>query len=128
MPTPSPLVLIADRDRAIRESLAFTLGLEGLSVKTFQSADSLRNDQDLPHAACLIIADQPPQIDCFRLLGEIRQAHGQLPALLLTSNLTNALRGKAAASGFAGVLEKPLLDESLTRDVLALLGRKARLV
>jgi len=125
MSTPSPLVLIAEKDRAIRDSLAFTLALEGLEVRTFQSGDGLRADRDLQRAACLVIADQPPQIDSFRLLGAIQAAHGRLPAVLLTSNLSDTLRGKAAASGFAGVLEKPLLDESLTRNVLALLGRAA---
>jgi FixJ family two-component response regulator len=106
-------VIVVDDDDAVRNSLKFALELEGLSVRLYKGGTELLAELDLPQRGCLVVDYSMPGIDGIELVRRLRQRHIQYPAILVTSRISEGLRGQAARSGFRAVLEKPLQDSSL---------------
>jgi two-component system response regulator FixJ len=119
---PRPLVLIVDGDRAVRDAFQFALQLEGLDVHAHSGEAELLSDPDLTRADCVILDNRMSRMDGFRLLSLIRERNIRLPAILLTSHATTELLARASAAGVRLVLEKPLLDNALTANVLSILN------
>jgi two-component system response regulator FixJ len=60
------------------------------------------------------------------LLSELRRRKVDLPAILITTHPTSAVRNRAAAAG-VHVIEKPLLNDTLFHGIrAALAGRPTR--
>lgn len=109
----STLVLIAADDQAVRDSLQFSLRLEGYWVRTHPGAAALLDDPYLAKATCVILDDRKTHLDGFEVLSRLRALGFGMPAVLLTNNANQRLRARAAAAGFCTVLEKPLLNNIL---------------
>ena len=118
MAAASPVLLYVS-DRPVLLSLEFSLSLQG-----FEVADAC-GDHDPNMAACLVI-DQGSGGGSIDLLASLRATNCETPALLLSTNPTQAFRAKAAAVG-AGIIEKPLLGEDLTQALHVILTRKGSL-
>jgi CheY-like chemotaxis protein len=58
-------------------------------------------------------------VDGLEVLRRVRARGLEMPAILLTSNATPALRARAAAAGVWLVLEKPIMDGALVNAVTA---------
>ena len=119
------LILIVDRDQAVRDSLQFALQLEGLSVRVYRGGLGLLADPELPLARCLILDDRNPCMDGFALLGQIAARQINLPSILLTSHATSRVKARASAAGVRMVMEKPLLDNALVDNIRMILGSDA---
>jgi len=119
-----PLILIADDDVAVRDSLQFALGLLGLEVHVHGGGAELLADADLPHASCIILDDGTPHLNGFELLKRLRARNIRSPAILLTNHATARLRARADAAGVRLVLEKPLMDDALVESILAILQKE----
>jgi CheY-like chemotaxis protein len=57
-----PIVIIDD-DVAVRNSLQFSLEVEGYAVRAYEGAGKLLDEADLPRCGCLIIDYSLPDID-----------------------------------------------------------------
>jgi FixJ family two-component response regulator len=126
MPDREPLVLIADDDVAVRDSLKFALGLLGLEVHVHRGGAELLADPDLPDASCIILDDGTPHLNGFELLKRLRARNIRSPAILLTNHATARLRARADAAGVRLVLEKPLMDDALVESILTILQNEDR--
>ncbi len=115
------LVLIAADDRAVRDSLQFSLQLEGYRVRTHFAETGLLTDPDMAKAMCVVLDDRKPYIDGFDLLKRLRGRGFSMPAVLLTNHASPRLRLRAAAAGFCSVLEKPLLNNILAETLRTIL-------
>jgi len=93
--------------------LKFALELEGLSVCLYKGGAELLAEPDLPQHGCLVVDYAMPGMDGIELVRRLRQRHIRYPAILMTSRVSDGLRGQAARSDFRDVLEKPLQDSSL---------------
>ena len=116
------IVFVVDDDLAVRESLKFSLELEGLIVRVCATGAELLRHADLPQARCLVLDAQMPLTDTFEILDVLTALRAGLPVILLTSRATATLRLRATAAGVRYILEKPLLDNSLLariQDVLS---------
>ena len=78
-------------------------------------------DPALPTCACLVLKYHLPGMDGFEVLQRVRDMGLTMPAILLTSAATPALRARAAAAGVWLVLEKPIMDGALVNAVVGLL-------
>src|SRR5579872_5160289 len=87
-----PTVLIVDDDPEVRKSLAFSLGLEGYTVRPYTSAVDLLNSPDFPAHGCLVLDYRLSDMNGLELLKELRRRNVTLPALLITTHPSMSLR------------------------------------
>jgi len=116
------LVLVADDDLAVRESLKFALELEGLEVQTCSGGADLLAHPRLLRAACLILDHHMPVMGAFAVLARLRTMGCHVPAILITDHMTDALHRRAVMAGVRHVVEKPLLDSALIDGIQDILG------
>ena len=118
-------VLVADDDRAIRESLARALELEGYEVVTASDgASALAAVRDKP-AAVLVLDVMMPGIDGLTVCRVLRAERDRTPILMLTARTETLDRVAGLDAGADDYLAKPFdLDELLAR--LRALVRRTR--
>jgi two-component system, LuxR family, response regulator FixJ len=117
------IVFVLDDDEAVRESLKFSLELEGFAVRICADGGELLTHPDLGRAACLILDYRMPIMDGFEVLNHLAAKKVLLPVILITSDANNALRSRAARNGVFQVLEKPLSDSALLENIHTAMGR-----
>jgi two-component system response regulator FixJ len=105
-------ILVVDDDRAVRESLKFSLVIEGFAVRVYANAEQLLSEPNLPKFDCLIVDQNMPGMNGLDLVSELRARHIDTPAILITSHPNQSLRDRAAAAGIP-IVEKPLLNSLL---------------
>jgi len=118
-----PLVLVVDDDAAVRNSLRFSLQVEGFAVKDYRDGNELLSKPELPRSDCLIVDYHLPDMTGLEVLGQLRQRHVCAPAILITSHPSQGLRERAAIAG-ARIVEKPLLGDALIESIRQALGEK----
>jgi FixJ family two-component response regulator len=106
------LVVIVEDDSAVRDSLKFTLVVEGFAVRTFSDARQLLAEARLPDPDCLIIDQNMPGMNGLNLISELRARKIKAPAILITSHPNSSVREQAAAAGVP-IIEKPFLNSAL---------------
>ncbi|WP_269716792.1 response regulator [Caulobacter sp. NIBR2454] len=114
-------MIIADDDPAVLHALRFAFEIEGFDVMSFPDAASVLRSPPLPKCGCLVLDYKMPDMDGLTLLAALRAAGVELPAILMTSGPTRALKARAAAA-HVPIVEKPLLGDELTRRVRGLTG------
>jgi len=122
--TPGP-VIVVDDDAAVRQSLKFSLELEGMNVRLYESGDELLSDPDLPSNGCLVVDYYMPTMNGVELMDQLHRRLVKLPAILITSRATDDMRKRAARSGFSQVIEKPLEDSTLLDSIRGALNASA---
>jgi len=105
-------ILIVEDDQAVRESLKFSLVIEGFAVRAYADAEQLLAEQRLPKFDCLIVDQNMPGMNGLDLVSELRARHINTPALLITSHPNQSLRDRAEAA-HVPIIEKPLLNSLL---------------
>ena len=108
----SPLVIIVDDDVAVRNSLKFSLEVEGFAVRAYSSGLELLNDPELPGGGCLVIDQNMPRMNGIDLVAKLRDLHFSAPVVLITSDPPKALVARAGRAGVL-IVEKPLLGNTL---------------
>jgi FixJ family two-component response regulator len=117
-----PQVIVVDDDLAVRNSLKFSLEVEGFAVRVYPGGTELLNDTELPRGGCLVIDQNMPGMNGLDLVGQLRARGVAVPAILITSYPTAALRERAAKVGVA-IVEKPFLDTALIDRIRELFSR-----
>lgn len=127
---PNPVVQVAvvgivDDDPAVRNSLKFSLEIEGYAVGIYASADELLQDRELARFRCLVIDQHLPGLSGLDLVGKLRERKIPVPVILITSHSPRALTRRAAQSGVP-IVEKPLLSNALLDKIHDLVGSEMR--
>ena len=117
---PPVTVLVIDDDCAVRNSLKFSLELEGFSVRTYADGRALLDDAHLPANGCLVVDQMMPEMSGLDVVGALRLRGISMPAVLVTSGASGPLRQRAAAAGVA-VVEKPFFGNALVDAIRELL-------
>jgi two-component system, LuxR family, response regulator FixJ len=119
--TIGPLVVVVDDDIAVRNSLKFSLEVEGFAVRAYSSGLDLLNDAEFASGSCLVVDQNMPGMSGLDLIGRLRTREVVAPAILITSYPSAVLRERAAKAGVA-IVEKPFLETVLLdriRDVIS---------
>jgi two-component system, LuxR family, response regulator FixJ len=119
-----PVVLVIDDDPAVRNSLKFALEIEGFTVRVYPTGTDLLQEADMPEKGCVVTDYNLPGINGLDLLAMLRKRKVRLPAILMTTHPSAAVRDRAASAGVP-LIEKPLLCDSLFRGIRAALGESA---
>ena len=122
---PAATILVVEDDSALRKSLKFSLQIEGFAVRLYASGRELLDDPDLPTHGCLIADQRLQGMTGLELIAAFRDRDISLPAILVTTNPTIALRQLAADAGIP-VIEKPFLGDALFDGVRNALARSVR--
>jgi len=125
-PEPSssrPLVIVVDDDGAVRNSLKFSLEIEGFAVRTYSDGQELLNRGDASAGSCLIIDHNLPGISGLETIARLREEHVNVPAILITSHPTLATT-QNARQAHVPIVEKPFLENALIDEVRAALKRR----
>ena len=109
-------LLLADDDRAIRESLARVLGLEGYEVaEVADGIEALARLRDEP-AELVVLDVMMPGIDGLAVCRVLREQGDRTPVLMLTARVETADRVAGLDAGADDYLVKPFeVDELLAR-------------
>ena len=114
------VVIIIDDDLAVRNSLKFSLEIEGLTVRSYATGAELLSADDLALCSCLVVDQNMPEINGLDLIALLRARHFAAPSILITSHPSPSLRERARTAGVP-IVEKPLLGSALLdtiRDVV----------
>lgn len=113
-------VILVDDDSALRSSLEFILGIEGYAVRAYARGRELLDDSSLPDRGCMVIDQRLPDIEGLNLIEALRARSVKLPAILVTTNPSRALRHRADEAKVT-IVEKPLLTGALFQRIAAAL-------
>ena len=105
-------VAVVEDDFAVRNALAFSLQVEGFSVRAYECAEDALRDGRLAEIDCFVIDYRLPSMDGVGLLEALRSRGIGAPAVLIASTSSAAMRAAAAAAG-APVIDKPLIGNEL---------------
>jgi two-component system, LuxR family, response regulator FixJ len=117
----NPVILVIDDDPAVRNSLKFALEIEGFSVRLYPTGAELLAERDMPESGCLVADYHLPGMNGLDLLARLRERNVRLPAILITTHPTAAIRARAALAGVR-LIEKPLLSDTLFEGIRTAVG------
>jgi two-component system response regulator FixJ len=117
---PGLVVMVIDDDLAVRNSLEFSLEIEGLTVRSYATGAELLSASDLDLCDCFVIDQKMPGMSGLELIATLRVRHISAPAILITSQPSVSVRERAEKADIP-IVEKPLLGNALLdtiRDVV----------
>ena len=113
----SHVILVIDDDYAVRNSLKFTLEVEGFKVRAYSDAQELLNEDSLPPSSCLVTDYYMPAMNGLELLKRLRDSGDRLPAIMITGNSDVPMAVEAMKAGASDFLEKPIRHSELLASV-----------
>ena len=119
----NPIIAVVEDDTAVRNSLKFSLEIDGFAVRTYANAEELLGSGSLSKFQCLVVDQDMPRMTGLELVAALRKRGVEVPALLVSGHLTPAVTRQASAAGIA-IVEKPFLGNGLIDSILAAVGTK----
>ena len=117
----NPLIVVIDDDTAVRNSLEFSLGIEGFAVHTYESAEDVLQTAELSDCRCLIVDQNMSGMTGLELISSLRRRGVEIPAVLISGHVTPMLTTQARACGVP-VVEKPFPGGELLELIRAAVG------
>ena len=108
------IIAVVYDDPAVRNALKFSLQLDGFEVHTCESGMELLDHGALTRCDCIVLDYKMPNMDGLEVLDKLAAAKVAAPVIFITGPITKELRERALRKGARLVIEKPLLDRSLT--------------
>ena len=112
LPSQYHLIVVIDDNTAVRDSLKFTLAVEGFAVRVYANAEQFLAETQLPDFDCAIVDQNMPGMNGLELITALRERRITTPAILITSHPNALLRERAGAAGVT-IVEKPFLSSAL---------------
>ena len=122
---PEPVIYVIDDDEAVRQSLEFLLKTAGINVRGFESATDFLKLLPQVNSGCIITDVRMPGISGIDLLRHVKEAHADIPVIVITGHGEISLAVEAMKIGAIDFLEKPFDDDQLIAAVRAALSRDA---
>jgi FixJ family two-component response regulator len=111
-----PVIAVVDDDRAVCNSLKFSLELEGYSVRVYGSGPEFLAAGGFSDCKCFIIDQRMPGMSGMELIAELRERKVSTPAILIISQPNKVLSARAADARVP-IIEKPLLNNALVEKI-----------
>lgn len=126
-PQQTPLILIADDFRDVREMYADFLEFAGFRVVQAETGAQALDAARETKPDVILMDVTMPGLDGFTATTLLRQdpAFAATPILMLTAHVFVEHEEQAKAAGCSGFIRKPCLPDDLVRVVRAVLQRKA---
>jgi FixJ family two-component response regulator len=114
-------IAVIDDDAAVRNSLKFSLEVDGYMVRAFADADEFLQLGDAANCQCLIVDQHMPRQTGLELVAALRRRGVATPVLLMSGRVTPALTRQAMDAGVP-IIEKPFVGNSLIEFIRAAVG------
>jgi FixJ family two-component response regulator len=111
------MVAVIDDDASIRAATDSLLRSRGYTVRTFASAATFLESQELNDTACVITDVRMPGIDGIELQAMLRARQSRTPFVFITAFPEEGIREQALSGGAAGFLTKPYDARTLLKCV-----------
>jgi two-component system, LuxR family, response regulator FixJ len=121
------VVGVVDDDPAVRNSLKFSLEIDGFVVRTYGNADELLSDAQLTQFNCLVVDQHMPGTSGLDLAVQLRHRQISVPIILITSHPPKVLIARADQAGVP-IVEKPLLGNVLLEKIRDMVGSSSRTI
>ena len=119
MSSETPIVHVIDDDDAMRDSLAFLLGVEGFSTRLYPSAEAFLKGAGSVAAGCIVTDVRMPGMSGLDLVRRIQDLGRGWPVIVMTGHGDVPLAVEAMKAGARDFIEKPFSDETLLRSIRA---------
>jgi FixJ family two-component response regulator len=110
------VVGVVDDDPAVRNSLKFSLEIDGFVVRAYGDAKALLTETELSRFNCLVVDQNMPGTSGLDLVAELRRRGVVVPVILITSHPPKVLVARAGEAGVP-IVEKPLLGNALLEKI-----------
>ncbi len=110
-------VHIVDDDAPMRDSVAFLLGAEDITTRTYDSARALLDRGADLEPGCIITDVRMPEMNGLEMVLELKRIGVPHPVIVLTGHGDVSLAVQAMKAGVADFLEKPFEHEALLHAV-----------
>ena len=110
-------ILVVDDDPAVRRALKFSLELDGFAVHACKNGEELLEHSALKGSDCIVLDYKMPGADGLEVLDRLAAAKIATPVIFVTGPVTRTVSQRAIQKGASLVLEKPLLDKTLTQRI-----------
>jgi FixJ family two-component response regulator len=117
------IIAVIDDDEDVRDSLKFSLEVEGFVVCRFADASELLSDAALDRFSCLIIDYHMPQMNGLDLVQKLRQRGLRTPCILASNGPSRSVSRRAVAAG-VHLIEKTKLADMLVEVIRGALGSR----
>jgi two-component system response regulator FixJ len=121
--TEGKVVHIVDDDMAVRDGLAFLLGVAGLDTRIYESGAALLEQATALAPGCIITDVRMPGMTGLELIARLAARGAPHPIIVLTGHADVPLAVEAMKAGVVDFLEKPVEDEALLEAVRRALAR-----
>ena len=118
-------MLLVDDEEEMRHSTTQALGLFGLEVETFSSAESVLELIGYSFSGMVISDIRMPGMDGMSLLQRIREVDAEIPVILVTGHGDVQLAVKAMREGVYDFIEKPFTAQHLAAIARRALDRRS---
>ena len=115
---PCTVLIVVDNDTAVRNSLKFSLEIEGFAVRGYHCAADLLDSSDPPDCGCFVVDQILPGMTGLDLIAKLRERRILTPAILITSHPSAAVID-GAKQAHARIIEKPFLNNTLIEGIRA---------
>ncbi len=114
-------LFLVDDDPAVLASLRFKFEADGYNVVALTSGEALINDPPQDDRACIVIDQRLPGLTGLETLTQLRAAGVGTPAILITTNPSQAVQ-RGASKLAISIVEKPLIGDALTHCICGLMA------
>jgi two-component system, LuxR family, response regulator FixJ len=121
LPAQGSVVVVVDDDAAVRNSLKFSLEIEGYVVRLCADGAEALASETLGDCACFVIDQNMPGMTGLEVAGKLRERRIPVPIILMTSHPTSLLSERAMSAGIL-IVEKPFLGNALIENIRVAVG------
>ncbi len=119
MPENNTPIYIVDDDKAVRESLASLLELEGYAVLSFEDATSFLAETDDQTAGVLLLDVRLPDMNGLDVQARLVDIQSKLSVIVITGHGDVPMAVQAMKAGAVNFIEKPFIGDVVLDSVRA---------
>lgn len=114
-------IAIVDDDEAVRDSLAASLTSAGFLVSAFATSAKFLENVRKTEFDCIILDHHMGDMTGVELAEHMVRGRGHTAIVMISGNLSDAVRSRAKGADVAAILEKPFSDDELMTAIESLL-------